>query len=699
MPLNQEHLLIVDDEEMNRDMLSRRLERSGFQVEVARDGAEALRKIDERPWDLILLDQMMPERSGTDVLRELRARRSASELPVIMVTAVAESAKVAEALDAGANDYVTKPIDFTVTLARIRSQLSRKRDEAARRHNEEGYALAARASHDGFWDWDLVADRIDYSARWKEMLELHPVEVGDSPREWFLRVHPGDLPGLRRALDEHLERNRDAFECEYRMRTVDGRYLWMAGRGMAVFDDLGKPVRMAGSQSDITKRKTIDSLTGLPNHLVLAERIEAALQQTEPDYCREFAVLAINVDRLKLLNDSLGRGVGDELIVAFARRLVEVLHEYADCHSALVARTGGDEFAVLLEEIADSAAASGLATGILKAMRPAFRLKTQELFASASIGIAMRRRGHRTVGAVLHDADTALHAAKNLGRGRAALFDEPMRDRAVNRLQLESDLRVALGRGELTIYYQPRVDLHSEAICGFEALLRWNHPSRGLVAPDDFIPLAEETGMIREIGLWVLREACRQIQYWRYRFPRPGGARLDMAVNVSPVQLRDPELVNRVREILEETRLDPSALHLEVTESSILENLEEARRLLHALKQLGVGLKLDDFATGYSCLAYLKQLPFDSIKIDRSFMSEISTRHSEQRELVKTILNMAQNLRLGVIAEGVEDEHGAEALKEMGCRFAQGFYFSRPVVPAAIEILLAGESGREAHPK
>jgi EAL domain-containing protein (putative c-di-GMP-specific phosphodiesterase class I) len=279
-----------------------------------------------------------------------------------------------------------------------------------------------------------------------------------------------------------------------------------------------------------------------------------------------------------------------------------------------------------------------------------------------------------------------MYVAKAHGRARVVVFDVHMRNQASSRLRIETDLRVALAKGQFSVHYQPRVDLATNRICGFEALLRWKHPTLGMIGPSEFIPVAEDSGMIRQIGLWVLGEACRQIKKWRDEWPdRPP---LDVAVNVSPVQLRDPELVGQIHAILAETQLDPSALQIEVTESSIFENIDEARRVLMSLKSLGVGLKLDDFATGYSSLRHLYSLPFDSIKIDRSFTVDLGSPGSELRELVRTIMSMAQNLSLGVIAEGIENKVGANALRELGCRYAQGYYFSQAVEPAAIEGLL-----------
>ncbi len=681
----KENLLVVDDEEMNRNLLSRRLERSGFHVDIATGGADALQKLSERPYDLILLDQMMPEKSGSDVLRELRVEHSASELPVIMVTAITDSGRVAEALDLGANDYITKPVDFTIALARIRAQLSRKHAESARRVSEERYELAARAANDGLWDWDLISNRVYYSERWKSMMGLRDDEIGYSPEEWFSRVHAEDVVPLRLALQSHLDGKTDAFEAEYRIRRTDGHYRWMAGRGMALRNAEGgaAPARMAGSQSDITEKKTLDVLTGLPNRLLFQERLTAALQRAQAEPAQRFATYFIDLDRFKLVNDTLGHRAGDQLLVQFASRLRSAV----EAGSATVARLAGDEFAVLLDSVHGSADAIAQGDRIIKAVRPAFQLEGHEFFASASVGIVVSRPEHVTPEELIRDADIAMYAAKARGRGRWAIFDESMRQRALDRLQVETDLRMALPKGQFVIHYQPRVDLNTNQIRGFEALLRWRHPERGLIPPDDFIHIAEDTGLIRDIGMWVLGEACLQMRQWRDRFPEQNW--LDMAVNVSPVQLRDPALVQQIAAILAETGLESAALQIEITESTLFENLDEAGAILTALKDLGVGLKLDDFATGYSCLRYLYRLPFDSIKIDRSFTLDLNDDNPESKELVRTILSMAQNLGLGVIAEGVENQISADFLRDEGCLFGQGFLFSPPVASSDIETLLS----------
>ena len=676
-------LLVVDDEESNRDMLHRRLERSGFDVRSVGSGKSALGYVQDEAFDVILLDSMMPEMSGLEVLKLLRAVHSADELPVIMVTAVSDSQRVAEALDLGANDYVTKPIDFPVALARIRSQVARKRTESALRISEERYALAVRSSNDGLWDWDLISGLVYYSPRWKAMLGFKEDQIGASPQEWLGRILQADRAGVEASLRAHLENETAVFEQEYRVCHRDGSRRWMHSHAIAV-REAGKAVRLTGSQSDVTEKKTTDILTGLANRLLLLDRIEAALESHRLSG-EQSAVLFIDLDRFKLVNDSLGHMIGDHLLVESARRIREALDGLPDFHST-AARIGGDEFAVLLENIADARAAIDAAERLLRTIRSLYRLDGRDIFCSASIGVALVQPEHTNSEDVLRDADTAMYAAKASGNGRAMLFDGEMRDRAANRLEIESDMRVGLEQKQFEVYYQPRVYLNTGRICGFEALVRWNHPLRGLVTPDRFISIAEETGMINELGLWVLREACCQMKEWQDMFSLP--VSFDVSVNVSPRQCRDSNLVEQIKAVLEETGLPPASLQLEVTESLLFADIAQARRLLEALKALGIGLKIDDFGTGYSCLRYLSELPFDSLKIDRSFTFSLSEGDRESGELVKTILRMAQNLKLEAIAEGVENSEQIRHLREAGCEFGQGFYFSRPVDANAAEQLI-----------
>lgn len=686
----QGKLLLVDDEELNRDMLSRRLIRNGFAVETANDGVSALQKIDQAEVDLVLLDSMMPGMNGIDVLRLLRATRSAEDLPVIMVTAVNESDKIAEAINLGANDYVTKPIDFPVTLARIRSQLSRKQAERALRQSEERYALAARGANDGLWDWDLRTNHVYYSPRWESMLGYAAGELRPTQEEWLSRVHPDDRLRLEHALQAHCAGGSDeSFEIEHRVLHRDGSYRWMLSRGAAVRDGSGAAVRMAGSQSDITDKKVYDALTGLANRLLFLDRVGRAIERGRQDHSFRFAVLFLDLDRFKIVNDSLGHIAGDHLLLSVTGRLKEVVGGWAREDAGrgeVVARLGGDEFAILLEKVTDAADASQVADRIVDSIKQPYQILGRDVLTSMSIGITLSTPEYSTPDELIRDADLAMYTAKARGKSQWVAFDDPMREQVLARLQLENDLQRALERNEMIIHYQPKVHLDSGRLRGFEALVRWNHPKHGLLGPYHFIPLAEETGQICEIGLWVLREACRQVRQWQLMYAAEPV--LEVSVNVSVRQFRQPDLVEQVERTLAETGLAPKTLQLEVTESVLLEDVENAVTILKRLKDLGVGLKVDDFGTGYSCLQYLCRLPFDTLKIDRTFTMAMTETDSKYPEIVKTILAMAHNLGMDVVAEGVERSDQVDLLRELGCEFAQGYFFSRPVSAAEAEALV-----------
>jgi diguanylate cyclase (GGDEF)-like protein len=384
-----------------------------------------------------------------------------------------------------------------------------------------------------------------------------------------------------------------------------------------------------------------------------------------------FAVLFLDIDRFKVVNDSLGHIVGDLLLIAIARRL-EICLRPGDT----VARLGGDEFAILLEDISDVSDSIRVAERIQKELQYPFNLSGYEVFATASIGIAPGSSSYERAEDILRDADTAMYRAKALGRSRHQVFDKAMHARAVALLQLETDLRRAVERNEFRLYYQPIVSFHSGKVYGFEALIRWLHPEKNIISPAEFIPIAEETGLIIPIGRWVLREACRQMKEWQQSYPNLPP--LTVSVNLSGKQLSQPDLIQDIKSILNETELDPSYLELEITESVIMENAEHAADMLAQLRALRVQINVDDFGTGYSSLSYLHRFPVNNLKIDQSFVSRIGV-DEENSEIISTILTLARNLGLDVIAEGVETKEQLNHLQDLGCEQGQGYYFSVPV--------------------
>jgi diguanylate cyclase (GGDEF)-like protein/PAS domain S-box-containing protein len=541
---------------------------------------------------------------------------------------------------------------------------------------EEGYGLAVEGANEGLFDWDLVTGRLHLSPRFKALLGFGEDEAGEDAAEWLARIHPDDAEAVRATLEAHREGDRAYVENVHRARHRDGSWRWAHVRAVAVRGPDGRAVRMAGSLSDVTDRKVAeelllhnalhDALTGFPNRTLLLDRVGLALRRGAR-LGRTCAVLCVGLDGFKVINDSLGHAVGDLLLEAVARRLEGALR-LADT----VARLGSDVFAVLVDELHDPAEARIVADRVHEALKEPFRLQGRAVFATASIGIA--GGGDGAVAEVLvRDAETAMYRAKKRGRAGSEMFDATMQATALQRLHLETDLRGAVEREEFELAYQPVVSLADGRIAGFEALARWRHPERGLLQPSEFIPAAEDTGLIVPIGRWVLREACRQMREWNRRY----GAALSVNVNLSPRQFGDPGLAGDVEAALRETGLPAAFLKLEITENLLMGDAGGAAATLEELKTLGVDLCIDDFGTGYSSLSYLHRFPIDTLKVDRSFISRLGDGQTEQ--IVRTILVLARTLGMRAVAEGVETPEQADSLRAMGCEYAQGYRFSHPV--------------------
>lgn len=568
----------------------------------------------------------------------------------------------------------------------------RRRAEEALRHSEERYALAARSAQDGLFDWDLKTGEVYFSARWKDMLGYEDLDVGTSPEEWFKRIHPEDLPRVKELVDEHLEGRAPQFECEHRMRHKERGYRWVLSRGLAVRNGDARPYRMVGAQSDVTERKLAeerlrhdalhDALTGLPNRVLFLDRLRHRLEVARRRKDPRFAVFFIDLDRFKVVNDSLGHQAGDQLLVEATQRIEKSIRP-----SDTVARLGGDEFAVLLEDVFDGSQAARIAERILRAFKVPFRVGDQEVSSGASIGIALSELSYEKAEDVLRDADTAMYRAKGQGRGRHEMFDGAMHEQALKELQMESELRRAVERQEFVVYYMPIVSLESGRIEGFEGLVRWMHPEKGMISPLDFIPVAEVAGLVIEIDRCVMRAACGQLKRWQEQFRRP---ELMASVNLSGKQFRHPDLPEIIGKAVADAGLARGSLAVEITESVLIDSAEEATRLLGKIRELGVRTYLDDFGTGYSSLSYLHRFPIDAVKIDRSFVRQTGGQ-KEGHEIARAIIALSQSLGLKTIAEGVEQNTQLALLRSLKCDYGQGGLFAMPVPAAAAEAMLAAE--------
>jgi diguanylate cyclase (GGDEF)-like protein/PAS domain S-box-containing protein len=588
-------------------------------------------------------------------------------------------------------DYATVALENANFVQLVQSEIEeRRRIEQALRESEERYELAVRGANDGLWDWDLLTDEIYFSPRWKEMLGYEKEEIKNDSNEWFKRIHPEDVEKTRLDIANHINDVTPHFENEHRMLHKDGSYRWMLSRGIAVKENGGFTTRMAGSQADIHARKQAedkllydafyDSLTNLPNRALFMDRLQYTVERAKrkPDYL--FAVLFLDLDRFKDVNDSLGHMCGDELLVIIAEKL-KIGRRSTDT----VARHGGDEFVILLEDISDVSDASQVANLIINEMAKPIHFKGQKIYISTSIGIVISLTGYNSPDDILRDADIAMYSAKANGRNRFEIFDQKMRDKIMSRLAIEAELRHAVDNQELQVYYQPIVSLDDRRLVGFEALVRWKHPTHGILSPAEFIPLAEETGVISLIDRWVLQQACKQMRVWLAEVDI--NPPLSLSVNISPKHFNRPDFVDEVAHILNETELDPQNLKLEITENTLISNIESTNNTIIELQNLGVQIQIDDFGVGYSSLSYLSNFPIDALKIDQSFVSAMMD-NDNQMNIIQTIVQLTQRLGVGAIAEGVETENQLTSLLKMGCQFGQGYLVSLPLDTDAVMVLL-----------
>ncbi|MGB3508828.1 MAG: EAL domain-containing protein [Microcoleaceae cyanobacterium] len=697
-------ILVVDDEPDLELLICQKFRKYIKQKELeflfVQNGIEALEKLEnetDTDIDIIFTDINMPKMDGLTLLTKLSEKENLT-IKTVIISAYGDFKTIRKAMNLGAFDFLTKPLDLddlAITLSKTLKAVQHTKEAlqqkklAEQAHEELLKQETLRESEKRFRalienSTDIIMilnvdGKVIYSSP-SANKSLYNMSENSLDRAIFNIVHANDRQLVKHTLQKVIKKSSDK-QYVKELKLKNRHKEWKIFE--AVFTNLVSDNSIEGivvNCHNITERKIAeekllydafhDSLTKLPNRALFMDRLSHAFARYKRHSQELFAVIFIDLDRFKVVNDSLGHLAGDQLIIEVANRLKKDMR-----HDDTIARMGGDEFAILLEYVKSIENARYIAERIQKLLHLAFTINNQEVYTSASIGIALANKDYKDPADILRDADTAMYRAKTLGKARQEVFDISMYADNLAQLKLEIDLRQALKRNELNLYYQPIVDLKTGLISGFEALLRWKHPERGMVSPVEFIPIAEETGLIIPIGWWTLQQACQQTYYWQQKFPHHS---LTISVNLSGRQFSQPQLVQQIQEILSLTNLEPHSLRLEITETTIMENEQIVMRILSDLKTLNVQLNIDDFGTGYSSLSRLRNFPIDTLKIDRSFVMTMD-RESENLEITKAIISMASSLGIDVIAEGVETAAQLSLLRNLQCKYGQGYFFSKPV--------------------
>jgi diguanylate cyclase (GGDEF)-like protein/PAS domain S-box-containing protein len=685
-------------------MLAREtLEQAGFVVEEAGDGQAGLEAFEALSPDVVLLDVIMPVLDGFETCAALRALPHGARVPILMMTGLDDSESINRVYEVGATDFLTKPIALAMLGHRVHYVLRANRAFQDLQQSQERLTTAQRIAQLGHWEWDIGTDEAQHSDEVRRILGLAPAAPVPCSGLVLDAVHPDDRGTVTDAMYAALHRD-EPLNIGFRLVRPDGEIRVVHQQGEVVRDAAGQCLRMQGTLQDITDRKRAeeriqqlalyDALTGLPNRNLFREELGHAVSRSERNE-DILVLLSLDLDRFKRINDTLGHEVGDLLLQEAGRRLSQTLrqsdlvarHDGED-KGCCIARQGADEFTALLSNLNDAQDAAKVARRVIDALAEPFHLAGTEIVLGASVGIAVYPLDGGDAESLLKNADAARHYAKQHGKNRYEYYNGKMNASAIEKLALESNLHRALERDEFSLHYQPKVDLSNGGIIGVEALIRWRRPEQGMVSPADFIPLAEETGLIIPIGHWVLRTACAQIRAWQ----DAGLSAVPIAINLSAKQFHQQNICEMVTDALREFDVPPHLLELEITESAAMKDAETTIAALKKLKAIGVRIAIDDFGTGYSSLSYLKRFPIDSLKIDRSFVTELPC-NQDDASIAQAVITMGHALRLKIVAEGVETQAQRDFLAVNHCDEMQGYYFSRPLPAEQCTDLLAG-SGR-----
>lgn len=692
--IRQRTVLLVDDDEATRLLMKQALSQLDVAVVEADSGEHAITQFELHRPDLTLLDVSMPGMDGYTCCEQLRHLAHGYNVAIVIVTSLDQMQDIEKAFQVGATDFMTKPLKWPLFVHRVKYILKAHKTMQELSLNQNKLAKAQSMAHLVYWEWDFQSKRVDCSPDLFALFGLAE-DVIPTIRFALKRVHPEDrfrvTQAVRRAITD-----KKPYDIEYRVLTPDGQLKFINER-TDINQDYGD-WRIVGTLHDITARKQYeqeityyayyDTLTDLPNRRLFIEKLEATISNSARDK-QPFALMFVDLDHFKYINDTHGHHVGDELLCQASERIQSCVRETtfiptkAIESEQCVARLAGDEFTVLLEGVTQTTQLTEVADRMIQLFAIPFVIDGNPHYVSASIGVTVYPDDGYNVQTLLQHADVAMFHAKQEGRNNYQFYTESMNDFLKQRHEIESDLRKALQKEQFELVYQPQYDVATLEIRGFEALLRWRHPEKGLLTPDRFMDIAESTGLIVSIGGWVIYEACRQLDEWQ----KKSGCLYQVAVNLSALQFSQDCLPGQLREALDATGIPAETLELEITETAMLKDIAETIPLLFAVKKTGVKLAIDDFGTGYSSLAYLKNFPIDTLKIDRSFVQDIVFNRKDAA-IAQTIVQLAQNLEIDTVAEGVETEAQLKLLERMGCHECQGFYLSRPVSVAEIEQLI-----------
>ncbi|MCF6204874.1 MAG: EAL domain-containing protein [Methylococcaceae bacterium] len=679
-------ILVVDDELVNRLYIKKALENEGYSVLTVENGQQAIEMANKHIFSLIVMDVMMPVMGGYDACIALRMQEHKLNVPIIMLTALDDIESVEKSFDAGATDFVVKPVNLPIFKQRVRHGLKTHETDVALFNHQLRLVHAHKVARLGYWDWDLKNNHLYWS---DEVFNIYGLssEVKEINYERFLdKVYEDDQDKIDYATRKSLS-DGEPYSIEHRVLLPNGEFKYIHQHAELIKNEEGQVIRMLGIAQDITERHLAqekiqhlayyDSLTDLPNRTLFHDRLNHALERAGRSE-EEVAVFLIDLDRFKKINDSLGHDIGDLFLQSVADSLKKSTRS-ADT----ISRLGGDEFALVIEGVLSEEGVLEVARKTLDALLTTHIIQGNELISAGSIGISISSNENRHKESLIKQADLAMYKSKEEGGNRFSFYNKEMKSRAHQMLILENELRKALEKNELVVHYQPKVCVKTDKIMGMEALIRWQHPEKGLIPPTDFVPIAEETGLIVPMGMWILEEACKQTSKWH----QEGFSDLIVSINISAKQFHSKGFVDGIQKALIDSGITPQFVELEITESCTITDIDKTIRFLNAFRDMGMRISMDDFGTGFSSLSFLNQLPLDTLKVDRAFIKDINAE-GENGELASLIIAMAKSLNLSVVAEGIETIHHLYFLQNSDCDEYQGFLASPPVEAKQFKELL-----------